>query len=179
MGAAPVIRDLRDDEAAAFGRLLVEVYSALEGFPSREEQPDYYALLADAARFLDRPGVRILVAAAPDGALMGGVIYFADMAQYGSGGSATQEKNASGIRLLAVDPAVRGAGIGRALTLACVDLARAAAHAHVVLHTTAAMRQAWAMYERMGFRRAEDLDFLQQGFPVYGFRLPLGAPAAS
>jgi hypothetical protein len=29
------------------------------------------------------------------------------------------------------------------------------------------------MYERMGFVRAEELDFLQEGFPVYGFRLRL------
>ncbi len=38
-----------------------------------------------------------------------------------------------------------------------------------------AMRTAWGLYERMGFARSEDLDFLQQGFPVFGFRLPLDA----
>ncbi len=37
------------------------------------------------------------------------------------------------------------------------------------------MRTAWGLYERMGFARSEDLDFLQQGFPVFGFRLPLDA----
>jgi len=46
-------------------------------------------------------------------------------------------------------------------------------HAEVILHTTAAMQTAWAMYERMSFVRAEELDFLQEGFPVYGFRLRL------
>lgn len=39
--------------------------------------------------------------------------------------------------------------------------------------TTEAMRTAWGMYERMGFRRSEDLDFPQEDLPVFGFRLSL------
>jgi hypothetical protein len=35
------------------------------------------------------------------------------------------------------------------------------------------MQVAWQMYERLGFVRAEELDFLQEGYPVRGFRLPL------
>ena len=173
MGAL-AIRDLRPEDAAALGELMVEVYAALEGFPSPEEQPAYYDLLRGIGRFAEKPGVRVLTAHTAEGRLAGGVVYFADMAQYGSGGTATQERNASGIRLLGVDPRLRGLGVGRALTEACLDLARAAGHAQVILHTTQAMRTAWGLYERLGFRRSEDLDFLQQGFPVFGFRLPLG-----
>ncbi|GAB4267379.1 GNAT family N-acetyltransferase [Deferrisoma sp.] len=91
------------------------------------------------------------------------------MARYGSGGTAPQEKNASGIRLLGVDPAFRGRGIGRALTEACI----ARAHGQVILHTTRAMEAAWHMHEGMGFRRSPDLDFLQKDLPVFGFRLRL------
>jgi ribosomal protein S18 acetylase RimI-like enzyme len=65
--------------------------------------------------------------------------------------------------------------VGKALTAECIRLARDAGHSQVILHTTAAMRTAWTMYERMGFARAEELDFLQEGFPVYGFRLRLAA----
>jgi hypothetical protein len=43
----------------------------------------------------------------------------------------------------------------------------------MVLHTTQAMQVAWAMYEKLGFTRSEDLDFEQEGLPVFGFRLPL------
>ncbi len=60
--------------------------------------------------------------------------------------------------------------MGRALTLACLDLAREQGHAQVILHTTEAMRIAWGLYERLGFQRSEDLDFAQQGLPVFGFR---------
>ncbi|MDP1830778.1 MAG: GNAT family N-acetyltransferase [Geothrix sp.] len=96
-----------------------------------------------------------------------------DMAEYGSGGTATAVQNASGIRLLGISPRFRQLGAGRALTNACIQLARDKGHAQVILHTTQAMQVAWRLYEQLGFARSEDLDFLQQGFPVFGFRLPL------
>ena len=167
------IRDIERDEHAALGRLMVQVYSSLEGFPTPLEQPGYYEMLANIGEFADRDGVRVLVAVTAQGALVGGVVYFGDMTQYGSGGIASTIADASGIRLLGVDPRFRGSGAGRALTMACIDLARDAGHPQVILHSTAAMRVAWGMYERLGFARAEELDFLQQGFPVFGFRLRL------
>jgi len=172
---ALTIREVRDEEAEALGRLMVAVYAGLEGFPTPEEQPAYYQMLARIGDFREKPQARVLVAVEEGGALLGGVVYFGDMAAYGSGGSATRETKASGIRLLGVDPARRSLGVGRALTQACIDLAKASGNTQVILHTTQAMRTAWGLYERMGFARSEDLDFLQQGFPVFGFRLPLDA----
>jgi GNAT superfamily N-acetyltransferase len=55
------------------------------------------------------------------------------------------------IRMLVVDPAERGRGVGRALAEACVDQARRdGAHA-IALHTSPAMEVALALYLRMGF----------------------------
>lgn len=168
-----LIRDVAPAEREALGRMMVEVYSALDGFPTPEQQPRYYALLRDIAAFAEKPGARVLVAIAPPDDLAGGVVYFADMAHYGSGGAATALRECSGIRLLGVSPKHRGGGVGKALTLQCIELARDAGHRQVVLHTTDAMRVAWGMYERLGFERAPELDFEQQGFPVRGFRLAL------
>lgn len=167
------IRDIRREEHAALGRLMVQVYSRLDGFPTPVEQPRYYELLSSIGQFTERPGARVLVAVTPDEDLAGGVVYFGDMTQYGSGGIATTVADASGIRLLAVDHRFRGLGVGKALTAECIRIARDAGHAQLILHTTAAMQTAWTMYERMGFVRGEELDFLQEGFPVYGFRLRL------
>jgi GNAT superfamily N-acetyltransferase len=167
------IRDIEAIEHAALGRLMVEVYSGLEGFPGPAEQPRYYEMLANIGAFATRRGARVLVALSPKGELWGGVVYFADMREYGSAGAAPQEKNASGIRLLGVDPHVRGRGVGRALSNACIELAREQSHRCVVLHTTRPMRAAWALYESLGFRRAPDLDFLQEALQVFGFRLAL------
>lgn len=169
------IRDLRQDESAALGRLMVEAYSGLEGFPTPDEQPRYYAMLADIGRFARKRDTRVLVALSADGDLVGGVVYFGDMAEYGSGGIATTIANASGIRLLGIDPAFRGIGAGKALTRACIDLARDRGHVQVILHTTQAMRVAWGLYESLGFKRSVDLDFLQDGLPVFGFTLRLAS----
>ena len=167
------IRDAREEEFAALGRLMVDVYSRLEGFPKPAEQPRYYAMLADIGQFTTRKGARVLVAHSTGNALVGGVVYFADMAEYGSGGTATRITNASGIRLLAVDDRFRGMGAGKALTDACIRLARQNGHDQVVLHTTQAMQVAWRLYERLGFERSPDLDFTQESLPVFGFRRAL------
>lgn len=167
------IRDAGAEDFAAFGALLVAVYAQLDGFPSPRDQPDYYRLLAEAGRLTDRPGVGIRIATSQAGVLLGGVVHFDDMAHYGSGGSATRERNAAGIRLLGVRPDARGLGIGKALTQACIEHARALGREQMILHTTEAMQVAWGLYVRLGFRRSEDLDFVQNGLPVFGFRLRL------
>jgi len=176
MHAPLTIRDLQPGESDVLGRLMVQVYSSLEGFPTPQEQPHYYELLANIGQFTEKPAVRVLVAIDGDGTLAGGVVYFGDMAEYGSGGIATTIANASGIRLLGVDPRFRGRGVGKALTAACIQFARDAGHREVILHTTAPMQVAWKMYERLGFVRAEELDFPQEGYPVLGFRLATREP---
>jgi ribosomal protein S18 acetylase RimI-like enzyme len=167
------IRDLRPEECDALGQLLVDAYSGLDGFPTPGQQPAYYEMLANIGSFATRPATRVLVALTPAGALAGGGVYVADRAQDGSGGTASMVPNASGIRLLGVDPKFRRSGAGRALTQACIQLAREAGHDQVILHTTQAMQIAWGLYESLGFARSGDLDFSQQGLPVFGFRLKL------
>jgi ribosomal protein S18 acetylase RimI-like enzyme len=166
-----LIRDLRPSEFAALGQLMVDVYSKLDGFPTPAEQPRYYEMLTNVGRFSEKPEARVLVAVSDNEELIGGVVYFGEMAHYGSGGIATTISDASGIRLLAVDPKFRNSGAGKALTNACIQLAREQGHSQVILHTTQAMQVAWRLYEKLGFVRAEELDFLQEGFPVFGFRL--------
>jgi ribosomal protein S18 acetylase RimI-like enzyme len=56
------------------------------------------------------------------------------------------------IRMLVVDPAARGQGVGRALTQACLRLARRDGAEAIALHTSPAMEVALALYLRMGFK---------------------------
>jgi ribosomal protein S18 acetylase RimI-like enzyme len=86
---------------------------------------------------------------------------------------ATKETNSAGFRLLAVNPNTRGAGIGKLLTLHCINRAKELKLHQVVIHTTKAMEVAWGMYEKLGFKRSEDLDFMQEKLPVFGFRLKI------
>lgn len=167
------VRDIQPAEYAALGQIMVDVYSNLEGFPSPSEQPEYYQMLQNIGELSTRPNTQVLVALNDEGQVIGGVVYFSDMAQYGSGGTATLQKQASGIRLLAVRRDIQGAGIGKALTHFCIALAKQHGNKEVILHTTKAMQIAWAMYQRLGFVRDETLDFDQSGLAVFGFRLDL------
>ncbi len=167
------VRNANPSEFEELGKLMVKVYAQLEGFPKESEQPNYYKMLANIGDFAQKPGTELLVAVSDEGKLAGGVVYFDDMQQYGSGGTATQEKNASGFRLLAVDPKVRGAGIGKLLTNECIKKAREHKNSQLIIHSTKSMQIAWKMYENLGFKRSEDLDFMQGELSVFGFRLLL------
>jgi len=71
-------------------------------------------------------------------------------------GSVTLVKKSPGVaqlRLLIVDPAARGEGIGRRLVRACLAFARRAGYRRVVLWTQDHLDAARAIYEREGFRR--------------------------
>src|SRR6185369_8155840 len=122
------VREIRKDEFATLGSLMVDVYSNLAGFPGPNEQPGYYDTLRNIGRFSERKDAKVLVAISAEDELVGGIVYFGDMAEYGSGGIATTVKNASGIRLLGVSARARGTGTGKALARSCVQLARDKAH---------------------------------------------------
>ena len=167
------IRNAKPNEFEETGKLMVRVYSQLEGFPKETEQPDYYKMLSNIGELTNNPATELLVAVSADNKIVGGVLYFGDMRYYGSGGTATKELNAAGFRLLAVDPSARGQGIGRLLTNECIRKAKDKRLSQVIIHSTKAMQIAWTMYESIGFKRSEDLDFMQGELPVFGFRLLL------
>lgn len=64
------------------------------------------------------------------------------------------------LRMLAVSPIERGRGIGRDLTTAALDLAVERGARRVVLSTMETMHVAHRLYERMGFVRRQDLDWV-------------------
>ena len=167
------IRNAKPSEFEEIGQLMVEVYSQLEGFPKESEQPNYYKMLANIGELTTKPETQLLVAVSDNDKIAGAVVYFSDMQYYGSGGTATKEQNASGFRLLAVDPLTRGQGIGKLLVEECIAKAKDKKHSQMIIHSTKAMQTAWKMYENMGFKRSEDLDFMQGELPVFGFRLSL------
>ncbi len=167
------IRDIDSAEHATLGSIMVKVYSELKGFPTPQQQPEYYQMLQNIGSLTQKPNTQVLVALDEDNQILGGVVYFSDMAQYGSGGTATSQKQASGIRLLAVRSDIQGGGVGKALTHHCIELAKTHGNKQVILHTTQAMQIAWGMYQRMGFVRDESLDFSQGELAVFGFRLEL------
>ena len=99
---------------------------------------------------------RALVLVAVDGSeLLGGVTFVDGPANpY----SEDLREGDAGIRMLAVAGSAQRRGVGRALTKACIDAARAQGAARVALHSTPWMVVAHRLYESMGFVRVPDRD---------------------
>jgi GNAT superfamily N-acetyltransferase len=66
------------------------------------------------------------------------------------------------IRMLIVDPACRGKGIGRALSDECIARAKRDGSPIIALHTSPIMSVALPMYLKMGFAKAYDAP------PIFG-----------
>ncbi|WP_030683337.1 GNAT family N-acetyltransferase [Streptomyces sp. NRRL B-1347] len=147
-----VIRRARPAEYAALGDLTVEAYLR-DGFLAfGAEDGGYRDHLRDVAGRADAAEVLVAVAGEQ---LLGGVTFVP------SAGPMTDIARAdeAEVRMLAVARAARGRGAGEALVRACVERARAAERAAVVLSTQPTMRAAQRLYERLGFVRAPRRDW--------------------
>jgi ribosomal protein S18 acetylase RimI-like enzyme len=135
-----------------FGRiaeLTVGVYRD-EGYGSET----YLVQLADVAGRAEHAD--LLVARDPAvGDAVGSVALVLD----GEFGEVLASPDEAGFRMLVVDPAVRGRGIGELLVRACLDRARAAGKTRMVLSTEPRMHAAHRLYERLGFTRLPERDW--------------------
>jgi len=143
------IRSVRPVEFAPLGRLTVEAYRSLDG---GGDLGGYAAELADVAR---RAAVADVLVAVDGATLLGGVTFVP-----GPDNPYAEELGPGevGIRMLAVTPSAQGRGIGRALSVACIERARAAGANGVALHSTPWMTTAHRLYESLGFVRAPERD---------------------
>ncbi|MFI6001924.1 GNAT family N-acetyltransferase [Streptomyces sp. NPDC051366] len=148
-----VIREALAAEYGMLGEITAQAYLG-DGLLTFGEEDPYLARLRDVAGRA-RDGV-ILVAAASDGQLLGGVAFAApgsplcDIARAGE----------AEFRMLAVARAGRGRGAGEALVRACMERARAIEGVRrLVLSTTDDMVGAHRIYERLGFVRTPERDW--------------------
>src|SRR5258706_1860291 len=101
-----LIRPIEPDEYARLGALTLDAYTTLDGYrPEREYEEE----LADVRSRAEAVSTEVLVAIDDNGRLLGGVTYVADG---DSPYAEFEERDTAGIRMLAVDAAVRRAGAG-------------------------------------------------------------------
>jgi predicted N-acetyltransferase YhbS len=143
------IRRARPDELAEVGRLTAEVYVG-DGYLAEGDR--YVAELVDTRR---RAREAELLVAVEDGRVLGSVTF----APVGSAYREIGRDDEGEFRMLAVSPAARGRGIGRALVEHCVDRSRELGYAGVRMCSMDVMTGAHRVYERLGFTRAPEDDW--------------------
>ncbi len=164
------LRDARPADRPAVAAVTLGAY----GQYAATMQPQAWAGLESAVRAalgLDDDAVHRIVAER-GGEVVGSVMLYPPAAD--AYGGYTRAAPWPELRLLAVSPAARGAGVGRGLVEECVRRARAMGAPALGLHTSRSMAVAIGLYERMGFVRAPAHDFQPPGAElVTAYQLPL------
>jgi GNAT superfamily N-acetyltransferase len=156
-------------EVEAAGRVTVAANAEFAPHdPADPFQPSWARYLVSMADTAGRAAqATLLVAVDHHGAVVGTVTLYLDP------GSEQWRPEDAMFRFLAVDPAARGRGVGRALFEACLARARAAGKRRMALHTTEWMVTARAMYERAGFEREPEGDIRLPGLTILGYATEL------
>lgn len=170
-----LVREVRPGEYERAGAVVLASYRALEGYVA---EPDYERELADVAARAALAQVAVAVQVgvdrdAPTGVagtvVIGCVTYVPDITNpYAE----FDDPGAAGFRMLGVDPAHQGSGAGRALVEWCVERAVEAGKERLLIHSTPWMVRAHGLYERIGFERRPDLDWVPvPNIQLLGFAL--------
>ena len=160
------VREATPDEHAEAGRVTSEAYREFVG-SGDEDWERYLQRIADVA---DRADQTTIIVAVEDGRVLGSLTLELDgrVRDEGEEDQRPLEPEEAHIRMLGVDPAARARGVARALMAASETRARAAGKTFMTLNTTQRMRAAQAMYEGLGYERAEDIVF-PDGFVLLGY----------
>ena len=163
------LRDAREDERETIRALTFASYGE---YATRMTPTAWAALEGALSGALAGEDDAERIVAERDGKVVGSVMLFPRSADAYEG--AMQEAHWPEVRLLAVAPEARGAGVGAALLRECIRRARDAGAREIGLHTSGSMQAAIRMYERFGFVRAPDHDFHPDGGElVTAYRLQL------
>ncbi|OZM74038.1 GNAT family N-acetyltransferase [Amycolatopsis antarctica] len=162
------VRRARPEDYARVGELTVDAYTA-DGFLDNPGGGKYAAILRDTAARVEH--AEVLVARDGNGALLGSVTVVLPDTEFAEVARAGEIE----FRMLAVDPAARGRGVGEALTRAVVDRGRELGATRVVMSSMVEMATAHRLYGRLGFRRSPERDWSLTHISMYGFALELPA----
>ena len=146
------VREATADDFDEIARITIDAYRALE----RWVGDDYAEHLADVEGRAKAENTTVLVAEDGDVGILGSVTL-----TIGGGPLFEWDPDVDGdcgFRMLAVDPAAQGHGVGPRLVEECFERARAAGCRRMVIGSTEWMTTAHRIYERFGFVRAPERD---------------------
>ncbi|MDQ1393747.1 MAG: hypothetical protein QOF30_2724 [Acidimicrobiaceae bacterium] len=169
-GHGVIVRPVGREDAETAGRVVV---AAFEAVPGAHMNGGYAAELADVA---GRAKVSEVLVAVDGRDLVGCVTLVPD---HRSPLAEQVEEGECQIRMMAVAPSYQGRGVGQLLLDASLQRARALGRRAVLLHSTPAMTAAHRLYQRNGFVRVPERDWLPEpDLLLIAFRLDLAASGA-
>jgi GNAT superfamily N-acetyltransferase len=142
-----IVRDFENSDAENLNRIAVSAFGQF-----RDHYQDWPAMQASLAKTSALSATGEVIVAEFRGQLAGGVAYFGPNSRK----AAFFDQRWSVIRMLVVDPAFRGKGLGRSLSMECFARAKRDGSPVIALHTSPIMTVALPMYLRMGFVRVAD-----------------------
>jgi ribosomal protein S18 acetylase RimI-like enzyme len=168
-----VIRSARPEDYDAIARLTIDAYRAdgqLKGGHG------YDRTLADVATRAEHGEVLVAVeersGTGTGGTVLGSVTFVLPGSRYAELSRAGEAE----FRMLAVDPAAQGRGVGEALARACLDRAAERGCSAVVICARDFSAPALRLYARLGFVRVPELDWSPApGVDLVALRLDLSA----
>jgi ribosomal protein S18 acetylase RimI-like enzyme len=164
------VREALPSEYAEAGRITADAYRPF----AREGDPDWQEYLGRIADVEGRAERSTVLVALDAGRIVGSAtVELSERIEPDD--DPALEPHEAHLRMLGVHPEHRRRGIARALIGACFDRARVEGKTFMTLHTTAPMREAQLMYERLGFERLEDRIF-PDGFVLLTYRRPIDPP---
>jgi ribosomal protein S18 acetylase RimI-like enzyme len=143
------IRLVRAEELPAVGKVTAEAYVG-GGFVAASDS--YVGMLADTARRAREAEVWVAV----EGDQVLGSVTFVVL---GSPYREIARDDEGEFRMLAVNPAARGQGVGKALVELCLRRSRELGYAGIRMSTMDRMTAAHRVYERLGFTRVAEDDW--------------------
>jgi len=139
------------DDPVRLGDIVRDAYLNIPDYPP---DPDYDGALDKVAQ---RAGRGQIVVAERPGELVGCLTFVVDPA---SDLYEWHDPAFTCIRMFGVDRAAQGSGVGAAMLQWCIDETRRLGRAGVGLHTITEMTVAQRLYERFGFVRRPEFDFV-------------------
>jgi GNAT superfamily N-acetyltransferase len=147
------IRDYQSSDAEDLNRIAVLAFSQF-----CDHYQDWPAMLAGLSKTSELSATGEIIVAEFQNRLAGAVAYFGP----GSRKAPIFDRSWPIIRMLVVDPAFRGKGLGHALSQECIARAKRDRSPIIALHTSPIMTVALPMYLKMGFVKAYDVP------PIFG-----------
>lgn len=157
-----VIREAMPADFEAAGDVAVAAYRSID-----PNLGAYEARLRDVGARARHAAVLVAVA---DGRVIGTATYVGDAA---SPLAESDDPDDAGLRMLAVSPDAMGHGTGTALVSEAIERARRDGRRRLVLLSRPTMKAAHAIYDRLGFERAPELDETFPDVTLLGFALRL------